>query len=145
MEPCAFGVPKISAGRSHLHLWLLSFVSFQLRSDSGWTTHESSRLSVFVHVVNNVLDITSALTKSPQQGKQRSDLSPQWPCDPLTLHGEPASALLTKPPTYSWYKITENLQMSFLQVICKMEPTDEQFQIEGRKSKLFPTETQNTS
>lgn len=26
-----------------------------------------------------------------------------------------------------------------------MEPTDEQFQIEGRKSKLFPTETQNTS
>lgn len=57
-------------------------MSFQLRSDSGWTTHESFRLSLFVHGVNNVLDITSALTKSPQEGKQRSDLKPSvalWP------------------------------------------------------------------
>lgn len=45
-----------------------------------------------------------------------------------------------KPPTYFWYKITENLTNVLLtKFICKIEPKDENFQIEaGEKNQNSP-------
>lgn len=142
-EPFFWGGPEISAGRPHLQVSsLLSFVSFQLRSDSGWTTHESFRLYPLYLSTRSTTCWTVHLhsLRAPQQGKPRSDLKPSvalWP---------------TNTPWRTCLSITDQTSHIFLiqyyRKLNKIFMQDGAYRWkisnrEGKKIKtLFPTETQ---